>query len=597
MSAHSWLPRPLIMRLEAFFQAELESVRLIRSNLPQLHGAHSLAWKGNIHVAPRTPVSAWLVAHEIAHVLQQRDGRWKGGGLAQMLDLELEADEAAARFVNSYESALNAPPFRPARALTREYLRDVPCAIWRWNGRAWVPVAPTRNAPPRAPGFFVGQEYNDENGLYGIPPNPQRDLSNALALPDGFGLDSPIEKRRFVANMGAFLGAHDRLTRLLSTGRKLEELCDATIFKALRRALDGGGGGCPVRFELIQSLSNAGSFSYTTWSISINRAFLEKFLASPDMQTRVSMVIELADTLYHEARHCEQVFRILRFLAGAGFERQRIAEITDAPQSVIGTACTTPLKLPAIGWTPAALQAMRWYHSFFGENAMSRRNTLRDAGQAERERATWMGALTATVLSKSGKIGAELREIEDRIKDQKSMVAFLDQWKDVLDDDYRELAEEADAWRIGGEIAGLMRLNDEVMRTIAEYFEIGSATGVGNNCLLDTLYQLANNTTVSSQNNVDTMRQNLVETGIVLPGQMLDIYGAEGAHLLNALNMRIQVIQIVGGVAFAHPVVIGTGGPLHYVLHMGQHFVPLRLKPSQFQLTFQGKIFTTFKRR
>jgi hypothetical protein len=36
--------------------------------------------------------------------------------------------------------------------------------------------------------------------------------------------------------------------------------------------------------------------------------------------------------------------------------------------------------------------------------------------------------------------------------------------------------------------------------------------------------------------------------------------------------------------------------PIRYVLHMGQHFVPLRLKTSQVQPTFQSSIFTTFKK-
>ncbi len=587
-------PFPILEELEDFFREDLSSVRILFSALPARYGAHATVLAGDIHLHPRTIASPWLLAHECAHLVQARRGRWRKERAAA---LEIEADEKANRFLGRHYPAIAMAPPRPCGTLLPRHPDAPPCAIWRWNGIAWVPVSATKNPQPNVPGFFIGQEYNDENGMYGVPPSPQEDLQHALEVPRGFGLDSQVEKARFVINLSTLMKNRQTFKGIIDRGNKtLEECCNITFFKGVLRCLDCVGVDVPVKFQFLQSLRATGSFSHETWVISVNREMIMRFLNTASEDEAKNLLVSIADSLYHESRHCEQVFRILQFMAGCGFPKAKIMEITDVPQQVVDLAWMNPLHLPATGWNPEALYAMRWFQSFFGVNAAARRQTLRDMQKVGLMLDTWRGMLYATKLQRSLGAFSGLKADEE-VKRLTSGVMLLQDEYDVCDEEYRALAEEMDAWDVGGSVGSAMSGgNMQAFQTIGQHFEIGAAMGTGNNCLLDTLYQLANGITVSRPQNIETIRQVLVHAGFVVKGQMLDIYGAEGAQLLQALNIRIQVIQIIGGVAFAHPVIIGTGGPLHYVLHSGMHFVPLRPKGPQLA-TLQNSIFQIFKRR
>lgn len=105
-------------------------------------------------------------------------------------------------------------------------------------------------------------------------------------------------------------------------------------------------------------------------------------------------------------------------------------------------------------------------------------------------------------------------------------------------------------------------------------FHIGRASGSGNNCLLNTLYQLANNTTDENENLVDEMRDVLNTLGMAENSEMIDLYGGTGQQLAQEFNIRIQAYEIHGGNIIVHPI-LGTGGPVVRLLHAGHHFVPL----------------------
>lgn len=94
----------------------------------------------------------------------------------------------------------------------------------------------------------------------------------------------------------------------------------------------------------------SGSFFRVTWSIKINPAqFSSRSGISKVGELTVDEAAEVADTLYHEARHSEQYFRIARMLAGQSKETsvpKIAAEIVDKlsiPATVATAAAGVPL--------------------------------------------------------------------------------------------------------------------------------------------------------------------------------------------------------------------------------------------------------------
>lgn len=115
---------------------------------------------------------------------------------------------------------------------------------------------------------------------------------------------------------------------------------------------------------------------------------------------------------------------------------------------------------------------------------------------------------------------------------------------------------------------------------------VGQASGQGLNCLLDTVLQFAHNTkrqdhetpqTWQLQQQVQSLRNSLVQVGAVDPHGEIDLYGAEGVGVLlaNNLGVRIQAIEAdANGRLTVHPV-LGEEGRLVHILHTPGHFQPL----------------------
>ncbi|MFP4833971.1 XopAD/skwp family type III secretion system effector [Paraburkholderia sp. BR10879] len=118
--------------------------------------------------------------------------------------------------------------------------------------------------------------------------------------------------------------------------------------------------------------------------------------------------------------------------------------------------------------------------------------------------------------------------------------------------------------------------------------EKGVASGVGNNCLLDTVLQFVRN--IRRQPGVETeqtreleaqaqaLRSGLIEDGLADEHDFIDIYAA-GDKLARSLGIRIQTIEVdQSGRVTAHPV-LGQQGRLVHILHTPAHFQPLWPRP------------------
>ncbi len=138
-----------------------------------------------------------------------------------------------------------------------------------------------------------------------------------------------------------------------------------------------------------------GNFDFTTWSIVVNKKPLEK-----DTVTTAELT-DMADTMYHEARHCEQWFRIARWLAGTkGKKAKDISTEMGIPENIAKKAVANPLKTSSALASKFAskstlamekkmlAEAAAWYENIYGTGHDTRNavlNNLQPTGDAYRE--------------------------------------------------------------------------------------------------------------------------------------------------------------------------------------------------------------------
>lgn len=101
------LPDGVRRKMEAFFKTDFSNVRIFQGTQAQSIGAHAFTMGSDIYFAPGqyspdTPRGQQLLGHELAHVIQQRQGRVRapqGKGTVVVNDhgLEAEADRLGAR--------------------------------------------------------------------------------------------------------------------------------------------------------------------------------------------------------------------------------------------------------------------------------------------------------------------------------------------------------------------------------------------------------------------------------------------------------------------------------------------------------------------
>lgn len=91
------LPKPFRQKMEQMFESDFSDVKIFESHLPTLQGAQAYATGNAVHFAPgamdmMSEEGERAVAHELAHVVQQRAGR------------------VAAQIENTISQALNDSP-------------------------------------------------------------------------------------------------------------------------------------------------------------------------------------------------------------------------------------------------------------------------------------------------------------------------------------------------------------------------------------------------------------------------------------------------------------------------------------------------------
>jgi len=106
----------------------------------------------------------------------------------------------------------------------------------------------------------------------------------------------------------------------------------------------------------------------------------------------------------------------------------------------------------------------------------------------------------------------------------------------------------------------------------------GSASGVGMNCLIHTMVQLAANAAQAAGAQVAAIRKAMIDTHTAKGDEMIDPYAdGAGAALMEQFRsdgqFATQILQWTGGRLQVHPMI--GNGPVRLLLHTGNHFVPL----------------------
>jgi hypothetical protein len=153
-----------------------------------------------------------------------------------------------------------------------------------------------------------------------------------------------------------------------------------------RRLADAGVSPVPtytLRTDLAPS--TLGNFGFPTWTININQALVSRATLTPDQADQI------ANTFYHEGRHCDQWFRMARMRAGQGAQAADIARVMGIPNNVAVAAAANPI---AAG-TPEAAEVQVWWDSIYGSHHDARNATLKELSDSDTANAAAAAAYAA----------------------------------------------------------------------------------------------------------------------------------------------------------------------------------------------------------
>jgi hypothetical protein len=165
-----------------------------------------------------------------------------------------------------------------------------------------------------------------------------------------------------------------------------------------------------------------GSFDFPTWTMQLNRLLLEQGGLGRDDAA------DLANTVYHEARHSEQWFAMARLRAGQGRSAAAIATELGIPARIATAAHAVPIRPGSM----EAVSASGWYESVYGSQSAHREAVLSRLDAADWAVTTERCRCQQTPSPANDARLARAQERFDRVHDE-----------------YRELPEENDAWATG----------------------------------------------------------------------------------------------------------------------------------------------------
>jgi hypothetical protein len=201
-----------------------------------------------------------------------------------------------------------------------------------------------------------------------------------------------------------------------------------------------------------------GEFDIAQWKVNFDVKLFAGPLPKPDVLEK------LVESSVHEARHCEQWFRMARYLAGQS-PKLEAADIA-RQMGIWEPAAAQARRRPLAGSGPEAEEARAWYESVYGSGAAERREVLLELPAAA-VNVKYRRKLAADARTALRKAGDELHFAPPEQKDeaQERYDEALAEWQKAdaelraaeteyrdLYKRYRQLPTEADAARVGSRV-------------------------------------------------------------------------------------------------------------------------------------------------
>lgn len=130
----------------------------------------------------------------------------------------------------------------------------------------------------------------------------------------------------------------------------------------------------PVKGGVDKNPSNNGSFDFTTWRMLIGTGVLGQTSVSKEEAEQVTA------TIYHEARHAEQWFRMAQLRAGQRLTQSAMVQELGIPARIARLAKADPLPRGSM----QALIAQGWWDSVYGHRASHRNRVLNEVDAASK---------------------------------------------------------------------------------------------------------------------------------------------------------------------------------------------------------------------
>jgi hypothetical protein len=203
--------------------------------------------------------------------------------------------------------------------------------------------------------------------------------------PDGTGLEQAELADTFVAKGYKYWNKH---------GNRKKSITEYVnyLMEMVNRLLESiGVTACKHNFE---GSSGTHLFHRSEWTIEIDLEYISSGLVSPTVgalsQDRAG---EIAGSIYHEARHAEQAFRVARMMAGDGKTAEAIVSELHMPTEVVEAVMENPLvKSPetirefeeAKKWSSmigGSLMEYRGYVSVYQRGAFEAYETIRELSE------------------------------------------------------------------------------------------------------------------------------------------------------------------------------------------------------------------------
>ena len=107
-----------------------------------------------------------------------------------------------------------------------------------------------------------------------------------------------------------------------------------------------------------------GLFDFQTWSLKMSVGLFD---GDMDYNNIHPYFVNTLETVYHEARHCEQWWNMARFHA-LGRQPADVARELGIPMAIATRACQKPMKSSRAGHDPMLNLTKGWYESVYGSH-------------------------------------------------------------------------------------------------------------------------------------------------------------------------------------------------------------------------------------